>query len=130
MNQENRSFPDLVRDLVNQVSDLFRHEIALARADVGDRVSQAAGGVGILAAALVVGVGAMVILLLAAVEGLDHVWPRWLAALVVGVVAAIVAAVLAAAGRSSLRARSLVPQRTISSVKEDARYAKEKYGEH
>ncbi len=98
----------------------------MARAELGDKVSQAGSGVGKLAFALVLGLGAVVILLLAAVEGLSEDYPRWLAALIVGGAAAIAAGLFASWGRSDLKAKNLVPTRTIESVKEDARFAKEK----
>jgi sugar phosphate permease len=126
MQQDNKPIADLGRDLIRQTSDMFRHELDLARAEIGNNLSKAERGAVMMAVALVFALGALVILLMAAVSGLDTVMAEWLAQLIVGGVTAVVAIALAMAGRSSLKMRNLAPTRTIETVKGDARYAKEK----
>ncbi len=95
MAEHEKSLRELMRELVEQVSRMLRHEIDLARAEVGEKASQASSGAMMLAVALVLGLGAVVILLIAAVAALNTVVEAWLAALIVGGVAALVAAALA-----------------------------------
>ena len=121
-----KSLTTLLRDLAGQVSELVRHEIHLARAEMTEKVQQAGNGVGYLAFALILGIAALTILLQAAAAGLAEVLEPWLAALIVGGLAALVAFALASKGRSNLKARNLRPDRTIESVRDDARFAKEK----
>lgn len=123
MDRNDKPISDLVRDLVGQVSRLIRHEIQLARAEVGEKASQAESGITMLAFALVLGLGAVVILLFGAVDALSMKMAPWLAALIVGGVAALVALILMAKGKSNLKARNLMPKRTIESMRDDARYA-------
>lgn len=126
MAENEKSLPQLMRELVDQVSRMLRHEIDLARAEAGQKASQASSGATMLAVALVLGLGAVVTLLFAAVAALNLVMDAWLAALIVGGVAALIAAMLALKGRSNLKARNLMPSRTIETVRSDARFAKEK----
>ena len=58
-------------------------------------------------------------MLLAAVLGLATVLPGWLAALIVGVVVVALGGVLTLIGKRRLSAGSLVPQRTLRSLRED-----------
>ena len=126
MERNDKPVTELMRDLVNQVSNLVRHEIQLARAEMGEKASQATNGVVLLGVALGLGIGAIVILLLAAVAVLEGIMAFWLSALLVGLVAALAAAGLASMGMSNLKARNLMPDRTIESVREETQYAKEK----
>lgn len=119
-----RTVPELVRDLLGHVGDLVRHEFDLARAEMSRKAGQAGSGIVMLCVALALGMAALVILLLSAVIALDAMMEGWLAALAVGGGAVIVAIVLALIGKSQLKARNLMPDRTIRSVREDARYAK------
>lgn len=125
MERSDKPISELLRDLGSQISNMIRHEVGLARAEVAEKADQASSGLFMLAAALVIGLGAVVVLLLSAVAALANVVAVWLAALIVGGVAALLAAVLAASGRSNLRARNLMPRRTVESVRSDAQFAKE-----
>jgi hypothetical protein len=49
----------------------------------------------------------------------------WLAALLIGLVAAGVGAILVNSGRSALGKADLAPRRTVETLKDDARWAKE-----
>jgi hypothetical protein len=51
--------------------------------------------------------------------------PYWVSSLIVGVVVLIVGAILISSGRSSLTNMTVVPENTVESIKEDARWAKE-----
>ncbi|MGF1627446.1 MAG: phage holin family protein [Alphaproteobacteria bacterium] len=126
MERHEKPLSELMRDLVNQVASMIRHELGLARAEMSEKASQASSGVGMLAAALALGMAGLVILLMAGVFALDTVMEPWAAALIVGGAAVIVAWVLVAIGKSHLRARNLMPSRTLRSVQADVRFAKEK----
>jgi VIT1/CCC1 family predicted Fe2+/Mn2+ transporter len=117
---------ELMRDLIDQVAKMIRHEIGLARAEMSEKASQAGSGIGMLAAALVFGIAALVILLLAAVLALNEIMDPWASALLVGIVAALVAFALAARGKANLRARNLMPSRTMQSLRSDAHFARER----
>jgi hypothetical protein len=119
------STADLVKDLSREVSTLVRDEVALAKAEIAQKGRDAAAGMGMLLAALVLGLaaagGSIAFLILV----LDAWMPSWLAALVVTAAYAAVAGMLAVRGkRRASKAALPVPERTIESVKEDVQWAK------
>ena len=67
----------------------------------------------------------LILLLIAVAIGLSNMMPLWLSTLIVGVVALVIGAVLIGSGRSSLSNLTVVPENTVESIKEDARWAKE-----
>ena len=117
---ESRSFRSLFSELATEISTLFRQEIALARAETSDKVSQARSGVVWLAVGAVIALAGLIVLLDAAVYGLAEVMaPGW-AALIVGGVAVLIGLIAIGSGRSHLKARNMMPRRTAESLRKDA----------
>ena len=122
--KDTRSVAELMSELATETSTLVRQEVALAKAEANEKVSQLTGGI----KSLVVG-GAMLIVSLfyvldAVVYGLAQLLPEgyrlWLAALIVGVVLGIVGLMMLKKGEKSVEPRNLAPHRTTHSVKQDA----------
>ncbi len=109
----------LVRRLVDEVSTLFRQEIALASAEVSRSVSDAKAGVGSIATGGAVAFAGLLFLLAAAALGLSEVMQPWLAALIVGVVVAVIGLILLKRGTSKLAPGALTPRRTQESLRRD-----------
>ena len=128
-----RSLSSLFSDLTRETSQLIRQEIALARAEIGEKISQAgigvaslvAGGMIILiglfflAEALVFGVAALLQLVV------SEVVAAWLAPLLVGLLAVLIGWAVMSKGRRNLQARALTPQRTIGSIRQDEEMVRE-----
>lgn len=128
---EDRSLGQLLRDLVEQVARLIGNEGRLLKAELNAGVSRLASGFTLLILGALLGSSALLILLLAAVAGLSEVMPAWAASLIVGGAVALIAVILMLAGRSRLKAKTLVPDRTLASVSDDVRMARELLsGEH
>lgn len=128
--REDRSFRMLFSDLTHELSALVRHETALAKAEVSEKVSQAGSGIVYLVVGALVAFSGYLVLLAAATAGLyvamrDVPGAEWLAPLIVGVVALLVGVVLAWRGRSNVRGRNLTPQRTLSSLQRTGGIARE-----
>ena len=122
-----RSAPALVGDLIASVSDLFRKEIQLFRAELSEKTTQAVVAIGSIAAGLVVGITALNVLAAALVVALERAGvPAGWAALIVGGGLAIIAFILARGGIAALKATNLAPERTARAVSRDASMAKEK----
>ncbi|HEX5515608.1 MAG TPA: phage holin family protein [Gammaproteobacteria bacterium] len=116
---EYRTLRSLFGELANEFTTLFRQEVALARAETSESISQARSGIVWLAAGGVIAFASLIILLMAAVYGLSEVMhPGW-AALIVGGVALVIGLIAMASGRSHLRARSMMPRRTVESIRRD-----------
>ncbi|MGF1663103.1 MAG: phage holin family protein [Kineosporiaceae bacterium] len=123
--QADESFGTLLKELAQDTSTLVKQEIALARAELGEKTKVAGKGVGMLAGAAVFGLLMMIALTALVVIVLDAGLELWLATLIVTLLWAAVAAVLALAGRNLLKkAVPPTPEQTIETVKEDVQWAK------
>jgi hypothetical protein len=116
----------LLARLGGNFSRLFRQEIALARAEVTEKVTQLGMGIGLLVASGIVGFCGLLCLLASATIALSKIVDAWIAALAVGVVIIIVGAFLGWIGASRLMSGNLVPLRTVRSLKDNAALAKER----
>jgi len=122
------SVGQLISEISDDLSTLFRQEIELAKAEVRQEARKASRAAGMLGAAGFAGYMVALLLTLAVVAGLSNVMdPGW-AALLVAVVWAVVGAVLYVTGRQRLRAVSPVPQQTVETLKEDAQWLKNPTG--
>ena len=133
MDEENRnrtggsSLGSLLSSLTHEVTSLVRKEVELAKAEFSEKSSQAAKGVGAIAAAGGVLFCGFLVLLAAAVFGLNTVLPPdttpWLSALIVGGVVLLIGLIMLQSGRKKLRAQNLMPNRTLSSFRNDRELA-------
>ena len=60
----------------------------------------------------------------AVIIGLSYLMPAWLAALLVGAVVGIAGYMMISSGLADLRSAKLTPEKTVESIKEDARWLK------
>jgi len=116
----------LITSVINEITHLLQTEFRLARAEVGEKVSQLSSG-GIL-------LGAGAVILLPGLTLLGFAIAHWLAAAglsmewaftAVAVVVLLIGGGIVMAGFNALRASSLVPERTIDQVRADFSIAKE-----
>jgi hypothetical protein len=124
---DGRSVPELLGDMVNQLTLLFRKEVQLARAEMSEKASEASGAIPGIAGGAGLAFGGLIILLMAAAAGISA-WfdlaPGW-GLLIVGVLAALIGYALIRAGISRLKATNLTPHRTAEQLSRDAQAAKE-----
>lgn len=123
--REERSITQLFSDLTREISALFRQEAALARSEISEEVSMAITGAASMGAGAVVAFAGLLILLEAAVLGLANVVSPWLAALIIGIAVSGIGLILLLMGRSRMEVKKLVPHRTVESLQEDKRLARE-----
>ena len=123
-----RPLGELVKDLAEQTSTLVRQEIQLARAEVTSKGKRAGRGAGMLVAAAIAGLLALIALTAGLIAALDTGLPLWLAALIVMLLWGVVAAVLARAGRAALQNATPPAPQTVETVKEDIQWAKTQTG--
>ena len=117
---ETPSIGDLLRSLVDDTQHLFRTEIKLAKSEIKSNVAAAARGAVGIAIGVVLLLGAFFTLLGALVAFLAPLVGTGWAALIVAVVVGGIGGLLVTSGLRKLSASSLVPDRTIASVKQDA----------
>jgi hypothetical protein len=133
--QNGQTIPSLLKNLRDDLTTLFRQEIELARCEILENsrrtsrhlVSMAVGAGVALAGAIVLlmgcASGAAVAL---AAAGLDPDIAVWLGPLLLGAIVAVIGFSILQAARSRLKRTSLVPKRTVQTIKEDSTWAKEK----
>jgi len=126
MQTDDRSIKDLLSDLSNSLTTLFRKEIQLARAETSEKVTQVAVSLGSIAGGAILALAALMVLLQALVIGLAEAGiPAGWASLIVGVVVAGIAYFMIHKGTTDLKASNLAPQRTVESIRRDAHVVKE-----
>jgi uncharacterized membrane protein YqjE len=123
-----RPLTGLLTELAQETTTLVRKEVELAKAEVSEKVSQATTGAVSLAAGGLVAFAGLIFLLLAVTYYLATMMEPWLAALIVGGVVTLIGVILVAMGKSRLNARNLQPTRTLATLQDDKRWAKDQLG--
>ena len=122
---EDRPIGELMRQLSDQTTTLVRQEIELAKAEMTAKGKQLGMGAGAFGGAGLMGLYAVGAITACLILALSTAIAGWLAALIVGVVYAAIAGVLALIGKKKTQAGAPpVPERAISSTKEDVEWAK------
>jgi uncharacterized membrane protein YqjE len=119
-----RPIGGLVKDLAGQTSTLVRQEIQLAQAELTSKGKLAGRGVGMLAAAAIAILLALIALTAGLIAALDTGLPLWLSAVIVMLLWLVVGAVLAVRGRKELQQATPPVSQTVETVKEDIQWAK------
>ncbi|MEU3723942.1 phage holin family protein [Streptomyces sp. NPDC031705] len=118
------SIGDLIGEIGQDLSQLVRDEIELAKAEIKQESTKAGKAVGMLGGAGYAGHLVLLFGSLTVVFALANLMdPAW-AALIVTAVWAVVGAVLYVTGRKRLRDVNLKPEQTVETLKEDARWAR------
>ena len=123
------SIGELVSSLSEQLSQLIRNEIRLAKAELAEKGKAAGIGIGLFVGAAALAFFGLGTLIATAILGLANAVAPWLAALIVTLVIFALAAVLALVGKKSLgRGVPPVPAKAQESVKADVAAVKERLG--
>ena len=125
LREDTRSVPVLMGDIIRDLSDLVRQEIALAKTEASEKVSTLQTAIIALAIGGAVAFAGFIVLLDAAVYALGNVmgpiverFPA-LPALIVGLLVVIVGAVMIKMGASRFESRHLRLSRTTASIRKD-----------
>jgi hypothetical protein len=116
-----RPIGQLIGDITDDLSRLFRQEVELAKAEALQEGRKAAVAAANIAAAGVAGVLAATLLSLAAMFALAELMHIGWAAVIVALLWTVVAVALQAAGRQKLRSVAALPQ-TTETLKENAQW--------
>jgi len=111
--------------VVGQLADLMRTEGQLARAEISEKMTLAATGLGLIVGGAILLMPALVVLLEAAVAALvDNGIAPYRAALLVGGACLVLGLILLLIGVSWLRSGRLMPDKTIHQLQRDAATAR------
>jgi MFS family permease len=124
---QDRSLSDLGRQLSLQTTELVRHEVELAKAELQVKGKRAATGAGMFGGAGALGLYALGALTAAIIAGIAEALPVWASALIVAALYGAIAGILALRGKKKVQqATPPLPEETVQSVKEDVRYTKQR----
>jgi hypothetical protein len=126
LTEDLHAIPGLLSDTAEQLGKLLHNEAQLARAELSEKMSQAATGAAYLIGAALLSIPVLVLLLIAlalflAQQGLSPA----LAHLIAAGVGIVIAAVLAMVGARYLKPEKLKPRVTLQQVERDIQTAKE-----
>ncbi len=116
---EGETTGQLIASAAEQMGQLVRQELALARAELAENAKRAGTGAGLFGGAGVVALYGLAVLIAAAVIALDLVVPLWLAAVIVGVLLLVIGGVMALMGKKQVTQATPPGERTIENVKAD-----------
>jgi uncharacterized membrane protein YqjE len=115
-----RSIGTIVKGLMENMSTLFRSEIALLKWELKDTATKLGTGAGMFAGAAFVALFGLAFLFVTILLVLVRLGvPAWLSALIVTVVLFAVAGVLAILGRKKFAATEFVPRQSVDQIKSD-----------
>ncbi|PWI19147.1 hypothetical protein DI272_37100 [Streptomyces sp. Act143] len=125
--QAQHSVGELVGQATEQLSQLVRQEVALAKEELAEKGRRAGRGGGLLGAAGAIAYAGLLALAATAAAALSLTLPVWAAALIVTAVLFLTAALLAANGRAQLRrAAPPTPEEALGSVRADVEEIRER----
>jgi Putative Actinobacterial Holin-X, holin superfamily III len=126
---------DLFKELRDQSTLLLREEIALAKKEIGEKISSSAVNATSIAAGTLVAYCAAIFLLLAIsfaisqafiAQGISVGWAVFLGFLIVALVVGAISVALIVKGVQALKKFSPIPEKTVETLKEDKRWAQNK----
>lgn len=120
-----RSVSELLTSVGTQLADLMHAEVQLAGAEMSEKMTLAATGLGLIGGGAVLLMPALVVLLEAAVAALvdSGLAPYW-SALIVGGTCLALGLILVLIGMRWLRAGRFIPDKTIHQLQRDAAAAR------
>jgi uncharacterized membrane protein YqjE len=123
-----RSVPEIISDLLTQLTTLLRKEARLARVELSDNLASVGRGLGLIVGGAVLISPALVILLQACVAVLAERYGMTssLSALIVGGSVLVLGIILLLIGIGRLKFENIMPSKTVHQLQQDASVAKEK----
>ena len=110
----------IVKELMENISTLFRSEIALLKWELKDTLAKVGTGAGMFAGAAFVSLFGVAFLFVTILLVLVRIGvPAWLSALIVTIVLFAVAGVLAIIGKKKFAAAQFMPKESVDQIKSD-----------
>jgi uncharacterized membrane protein YqjE len=122
---QERSLGELFAELSRETSELVRHEVALAKAELSEKAARVGKDVGLISMGGALAYAGLLTLVAALVMGLAALgidW--WVSALLVGAVVLLAGYLSTQKGLTALKREQVAPTETINSLKENAQWAK------
>lgn len=124
MESSERSFADVLEDIIGNVQRMIRSEVRLAKAEIQEESIKAGKASGLAGSGVVLAIYALGFLFLTCLFALEIAVTPWLAALIMTVLIGSTAAALLRVGIKRIKQVHPRPDKTITSVKENLEWAK------
>lgn len=132
---DGRSFGDLVKEFRDEITRLLRQEVLLAQTEMRDKARVVARNSIYLAIGGAVAYAGLIFIILSFcalaawglyAAGLSGEMSLWLGTLIVGLAVTVIGYVLIQKGISTLKRQTFVPEKTVTSLQEDAAWIRNK----
>ena len=118
--ETDRSIGTIIKGLMENISTLFRSEIALLKWELKDTLAKVGTGAGLFAGAAFVALFGLAFLFVTIMLVLVRLGvPAWLSALIVTIVLFATAGVLAIIGKKKFAQAQFVPKESVEQIKSD-----------
>ena len=118
------TIPQLMRQIADDVQEVLRSEIRLAKTEVGGELAKLKRASKSALPGIIFLLYCVGFFLLTCMFALDLILPRWLSALIVAVFAGLVAMMMIGPAIREAKEINPTPQRTIQTMKENVQWAK------
>lgn len=119
------SIPELTKEMVHHLGDMFRNELKLARTEAVESAKSMGGSLAMMGVGVAFAVSAITLIGFAIVELLPAEFPRWAAFALAGIAAGVAALLFMNAGKSAIAPKSLTLPKTREQVGRDIQTIKE-----
>lgn len=116
--QSERSLPELLGALTQDIITLVRQEMHLAKAELLLKATYLGKNAGLLGVGVLIGYAGLLVTLVALVLLLAKLVPLWISALLIGTMLALISVFIVSKSLSALRSENLVPQQMLQSLQE------------
>jgi len=119
-----RSFTDVLEDIVGNVQGIIRSEVRLAKAEIREETVKAGKAAGIAGSGVVLALYAVGFFLLTCLYALETAVTPWIAALILTLLVGSGATVLIIVGKKRIKRVDPRPDKTINTLKENVEWVK------
>ena len=120
-----RSLGELFAELSRETSELVRHEMTLAKAELSQKAARVGKDVGLISMGGALAYAGLLTLIAALVIGLAYAGLQWwVSALIVGVIVTAAGYISTQKGLAALKREQVTPTETIDTLKENAQWAR------
>ena len=123
--KEERSIGELFSQLASDTTTLVRHEVRLAKVELGQKAAQVGRQVGLIALGGAVGYAGLLAVVAALILLLGQYIPVWLSAFIIGLLIMGIGYYVSRREIDALKQLDATPKATVETLKEDKEWAKE-----
>lgn len=120
-----RSFSEVLQDIIGNVREIVRSEVRFAKTEVWEEAAKSKISAQLFCAGGITAVFSILFLLLTVVYALSMVMPQWAAALTVGLVLALTASTLLTQGMGRFKKIFPATEPTVEIKKENVEWSKQ-----